>query len=357
MQTKKLFRKETDLIHPINWGEVSGNKIRLLWGENPIKANQEIKRAIIKEISNINKYPDPEKSILTKKLASYNKVNPKNILITNGSDEAIDLIAKTFIDKGDEVIFPVPTFPTYGNAALLMGGIVRKVLLDKELNLNVKDIFSRISKKTKLIFIANPNNPSGNILISNAQISKLAAYFKGVIIIDECYYEFSKKTAVPLIKKFKNIIVLRSMSKTFALAGLRVGYMVAHEDIASKLSAISNTLQPFNVNRIAQVAAVSALNHKKQIIKQFEGVKESLLIELKKIKEIKVFDTLTSFVILDLSKTDITAKELKEKMEKRGVLIKDCGIFENFGPQYAYLGIPPKDKIKKVINSIKGVLK
>lgn len=341
----------------INWGDVPDNSpFRLLWGENQQFLNI-YKKAITDEIENINLYPSPTKIKLREKIAQYCKVKPQNIVVTNGSDEAIELISKVFIEEGDEIILPNPTFPVYETTAIFMGGIIKKIPLQKNFQLDLDRLSKNINSKTKIIWVANPNNPTGNILLSKKQIDSLAKKINCLIVIDECYFELSGITAVPFVNKYPNIIVIRSFSKVFALAGLRLGYIVANEKVTSYLNRLQQTNQVFSINRFAQVAGIAALSKPKLIIsfvQKFISLKRNFETLLRNLP-LEVIPTYTTFCLIKLPKKT-TSIELKEKLLQKGIFIKDCSIYEGLGQQYIYLGIPLKRYQIEITKAIKNCL-
>lgn len=353
----QLVRKQVRNMPEINWGDVPDNSpFRLLWGENQ-QVLDIYRKALTEEIEKINLYPSPTKIKLREKIAQYNKVKPDNIVVTNGSDEAIELISKVFVSEGDEVVVPIPTFPVYESTGLVMGGKVQKIPLKSDLSLDLDQLLKKVSSKTKIVWIANPNNPTGNILLNEEQIEDLAQKLNCLLVIDECYFELSGVTAASLTKKYPNIIVIRSFSKVFALAGLRLGYVIANEEVTSYLNRVQQTNQVFNVNRFAQAAGIAILSKPelvKSSVKNFIALKESFEKLLKDIS-LEIVPTKTTFCLVKLPKK-ITGKTLKEKLAQKRIYIKDCSIYENLGKQCIYLGIPQKQYQKEVVAVIKSLL-
>lgn len=355
-----LVRSEINKIKEINWGDIPSNDgNRLLWGENPLPPKEAI-IAISNDAQNVNLYPSPTKAKLRERLANYNNVSVDNITITNGSDEAIELIAKVFIDRQDEVIIPIPTFPVYESVSIMMSAKVKKLPLEKNFSLSREKLIKRITPKTKIIWIANPNNPTGNILLTKPQIENLARQCNCLLVIDECYFEIAKVSAVGLIKKYPNIIILRSFSKVFGLAGARIGYILADRMVISYLNRLLFANQVFNVNRFAQTAGIAILENKKKIrriVENYITLKKTFEMRLSNIGKVKIIPTKTTFSLLDIRKTQLTSSQLKEKLLEKNIYIKDCYMYESLGLNYVYLGIPAKKYQDTIIKSMETILR
>ena len=354
----QLVRKSILKIEKINWGNIPNDKgARLLWGENPIAPIGAV-NAIRNEAIRVNFYPSPTKLILRKLLAKYNKVSPENIIITNGSDEAIELIAKVFISEKDQVIFPVPTFPVYKSASLMMGAKVKTIPLKKDFSLDIKKLFKLVNNKTKIIWIANPNNPTGNILLNQTEIQSLTTKLDCLLVIDECYFELVQVTAAGLVNNYPNIVVIRSFSKVFGLAGARLGYIIANKKTASYLNRLQLANQVFNVNRFAQAAAQEILKNPKivrQLINKYNRQKQNFEKLLNQIESIRVIPTKTTFCLLKINE-DISSTQLKEKLQKKDIYIKNCSLYQLLGEKYVYLGVPAEKYQQFVVNAIKKVV-
>jgi len=355
----KLVRKQILQMPEINWGDVPDNTgMRLLWGENQ-KFIQIYRDAIEKEIEKINLYPSPTQKVLKEALARYNNVFPTNIIPTNGSDEAIELIAKVFVAEGDEVIVPIPSFPCYVSASQMMGAKIVTLPLEKDFSLNVDTLIKTVTKKTKAIWIANPNNPTGNLLLTQKQIEEIAKKVNCLLIVDECYFELGGVTGASLIQKYPNLLVIRSFSKVFAMAGARLGYLICNEEVANYLNRVQLSNQVFHVNRFAQAASIAILGQPqllKESISEFQVLKGSFEAKLKQVIQLEILETKTTFCLTKILSAT-TAGELKEQLKNQNIFIKDCSIYEGFGKQYMYLGVPEEKYQQKVADSIKNILK
>jgi len=204
---------------------------------------------------NMQRYP--EYGDLQKAIARYVGINRSSILITSGSDQAISLVFRTFADVGDAVIIPSPTFSMYGITAQACGNIIKQVRYsDGPISYPTRRVLSAITSKVKLIVICNPNNPTGT-LTPLSDIQKIAQKAtSATVLVDEAYVEFSKVSCVKLIKTYPNIVITRTFSKAFGLAGTRIGYIIANPTYIRELNKLRG---PYDVNSFANIAAAAAL--------------------------------------------------------------------------------------------------
>ncbi len=280
-----------------------------------------ISKAINKELKNINRYPESSSFYLRRALAKKLGIRPEELVLGNGSDELIVLALKAFIEKGDEVIVSYPTFLIYEIQAKIAGAKVVEVAA-KDFSYSLGQIAKKVTKKTKIIFIANPDNPTGTYL-NQVQIKKfLKAIPKRVLVFfDEAYFEFAPKDfpkSLKLLKKRGNMIITRTFSKAYGLAGLRIGYGITTREIAKVLDKVR---EPFNINRFAQVAAIAALKNKQFLRKTLSFLnqeKKYLYQELTKLK-ISFIPSATNFVLVEFKKD---TQKLYDYLLKRGIIIR-----------------------------------
>lgn len=234
--------------------------IKLASNENPFGSSEQAKLAIQNELANISIYPDGGSVHLTAAVADYLQVNPNQIIFGAGSDEVILMIARAYLTPGDETIMADETFPQYKHNAEIEGAAVIEVPL-KEGTHDLPAILAKVTAQTKIIWICNPNNPSGTIVRQD----ELAAFVRDVpkhviIVLDEAYYEYVTDEAYPdslaLLQGNNNIIVLRTFSKIYGLASLRIGYGIGHPDV---IRSINQVREPFNTTRFAQAAAEASI--------------------------------------------------------------------------------------------------
>ncbi|MEN8264308.1 MAG: histidinol-phosphate transaminase [Nitrospirota bacterium] len=269
-----------------------------------------------------NRYPDPEASALRKIVAKEYKVRPENLLHGNGSDELIYNLIAAF---GGPVLFPVPTFSMYGIIAQVLGEKSTGVPLDKKFDIDTKEFLKNMNRrKPGLIFLSSPNNPTGNCF-SYSRILKIIKESKGLVIVDEAYQPYSEKNKfLPLLGKYKNLVILRTLSK-IGLAGLRVGFMAADTDIINEVNKVR---LPFNLNSLSQQVAIEALKDKKKMnsgIRSIISERKKLLREMRKIKGMKTYPSDANFILFKVRDADKVYNSLLGK----GILIRNMkGIFE-----------------------------
>lgn len=350
-------RNAIQKMKPIKWAKPSSKmKIFLCHGENPFRFAPLV-CVIKREAKMINKYPDHVQKELKRKLAKYTGLKSDNVILGNGSDGLIALIAKVFLNEGDESLTISPSFPGYKVATQIMGGVIKYVPLNKEFKISAKEILNVITNKTKIIWIANPNNPTGNILLDSNEIEKILKNYHKIFVVDECYFEFSGISSVQLIKKYKNLIITRSFSKSYAMAGSRFGYALACEEIIKSMYKVDDSSEPFAVNRFAQAGALAVLNNPKKarlFVNTFLKFKKDFEKKLQQIEGIECIETKTSFSLI---KTKLRSKNLVQALKNYGIAIKSCEIYENMDPNISCLAIPTKKEQKKVLQALKMITK
>lgn len=281
-----------------------------------------LRRTINKELNNINRYPESSCFYLRQKLSKRLGVREEQLVFGNGSDELITLCLRAAISSGDEVIVAYPTFLIYEIQARIQNAKIVKVPLENY-RYSLNKIAERINKNTKIIFIANPDNPTGTYLKHNEIKSFLKNIPKRVLVFfDEAYFEFAPSDfpqTLEFLKQRGNILIARTFSKAYGLAGLRVGYGITTKEIANCLNKIR---EPFNINRFAQVSAVSALENisfSKKIIEYINKEKKYLYQELKKCN-LTFLESATNFILVNFKKD---ASFLCDYLLRQGVIIRD----------------------------------
>ena len=339
------------------------NVIKLASNENPVGPSPKARIIYRKEINNINRYPDGKciklKEQLTKNIGKR-YIRSENIIIGNGSSEILELIARTYLNSKSEVIFSKHSFIVYqliSNA--LNAKIVESNLITSEDNdfmvSDLDDMYRKISKKTKLIFIANPANPTGALIKSKKLDNFLKKIPKTIkVVIDEAYFEYAchrnHTTALNYINKYDNVLITRSFSKIYALAGVRIGYGLANQNIIDELN---EKRQPFNVNQVAQSMAIESLKDKNFLRKSlidYEKNRLYLFQELDKLN-LKYINSYANFITINFgSKT----KKIFESLLSSGVILRPL---ENYGMNgYLRMTIGTTNECNKFIKCLKMII-
>ena len=290
--------------------------IKLDGNENLYGCSPKVKEALAKHDYHL--YPDPEQRELRKALGKYTGIDSKHIIAGSGSDELIDLILRLFIEPDDKVINCPPTFGMYLFSTDVCGGKTVRIPRKQDFSVDVEAIKKAIDKRTKVIFIASPNNPSGDITAEPDILELLKANI--VVVIDEAYHEFSRMTVAPLVPNYPNLIVLRTFSKWAGLAGLRVGYGIFPANLVGHLMKIK---QPYNVNVAAQIAALESLRdlpYLQSTIKAIISERERLLTMLAELGWLKVYPSQANFVLCSVLRGN--AKIIHQELQRRGIFIR-----------------------------------
>ncbi len=305
---------------------------------NPLGVSEHVIKALMDSIVGsdaIVEYPDPHARILKGSIVEYLGVgiDKANILVGNGSTEIIYTLVDSFIASNDKVAIVEPTFLEYAHASRRNNATIEHILMD---NLRIDDsIEKRIAScKPKMLFICNPNNPTG-ILADDKYIETILeqCYDDGtIVVLDESFIEFTGRSGyVKRVVEYDNLIVIRSLTKVFGLAGLRIGYCVASKDVVDILQRIK---VPWSVNALAQIAGVEALNDSEYLEKSrslIEGERSFLLSTISGLG----FETMTSDTNFFLIRSDIDSTMLKEMLLDRGILVRDCSNFYGmYGSNY-----------------------
>lgn len=299
------------------------NAVKMASNENALGPSPKAMAAAKRALKSSHRYPDGGSFYLRQALSKRLEVSPESIVFGNGSDELLVMAVRAFVGPGDEVVIADPTFLIYEIATTAEDGVVVRVPM-KAFHYDLKAMLNRVTPKTKLVFIANPDNPIGTY-VSGAALERFMDLLRKdvVVVLDEAYYEFAAANSdypngFELLKKYENLIVTRTFSKAYGLSGLRIGYAVANAPVANALNKVR---EPFNVNSVAQAAALAALEDKDHLRRTLRMVGEGrvLLSEGLKALGCEVVDTATNFVLVDL-KCDATPVYLK--LLKKGVIVR-----------------------------------
>ena len=326
----RFFSERYSNLIPYTPGEQPKNMeyIKLNTNESPYPPSQNVYEAVKKEAEKLHLYSDPQASVITEKIAKRYGVDKSQVLVTNGSDEVLNFAFMAFGSDKKEMLFPNITYGFYTVFAELNGLRYREVPLKGDFTIDVNDYIG----KDTMIVIANPNSPTG-IALTLDEIEKIVKSNKNsVVVIDEAYVDFGAQSAVSLVDKYDNLLVTMTFSKSRSMAGGRIGFGIGSREIINDLNTIKYSTNPYNVNRISQVAGACAIDSDeyymancKEIIKTREYTKKSL-------EELGflVLDSRANFLFAKSDK--ISGKDLYLKLKENGVLVRhfDKEIIKDF---------------------------
>ncbi len=296
---------------------------KLASNENPLNCSPLAIQAVREAAVNMSIYPDGNSTELKKAIADFYGVSETEIMPTSGSDEMVSMLAEAFLDPGDETIMPDITFTSYIIAARMVDSKVVIVPL-KSFKLDLDGMAAAITDKTKLIWLCNPNNPTGTMFTEDELTAFMSKVPENVVVVyDEAYVEFVTSPDYPkdsykLYQKYPNMIVMRTFSKVYGLAGLRVGYSFAGRDIMENINKIRKA---FNVNRLAQAAAIAALKDQEFVKKVYAVNKEGKEYYYKCFEKmgLEYVPTQANYIFLDAG---MDCNKVFVDMQKRGVIIR-----------------------------------
>lgn len=329
------------------------NSVKLASNESPLSPSSSVIQALKKGLKDLNRYPDGGGFYLKRALSKKWGLRMSNILLGNGSNEIIEMIAKTFLLPGQEAVMAHPAFIIYQLSVLGVDG-KRIIVPLKDFTHDLIAMAERITDKTKLIFIANPNNPTGTM---NTE-SEMGEFMRRVpsrviVVVDEAYFEYVTRRDYPktidYLKKGKNIIILRSFSKIYGLAGLRVGYAMAKEGLINEINRVR---QPFNTNSLAQLAAVTALKDKEHIRKNCRLNSEGKRYLCKQLTEmdIEYIPSETNFILINVG----NGNKVYKKLLRKGVIVRPMGGYSL--PEYIRVTIGLHGENRRFIKELKEII-
>ena len=289
--------------------------IKLNTNENPFPPSPEVMK-VLGEFSaeKLRRYPDPVGDDFRRAAAKVHGVKPENILCCNGGDDLLTMAFRAFCDENRPVAYPVPTYSLYPVLAKLQNCRVIEIPFDDEFNLPVK----LTKTDAALTIVCNPNAPSGSF-VSVGELASLADELSGVLLIDEAYVDFAEDNCTPLIKDFDNIIILRSLSKGYGLAGLRFGYAMAPEGLVAGLLKIKDS---YNVDAVAIALATAAIKDRAYFNKTTDQVKQARDVLTDRLRDMK-FTVPTSYANFVLAENrDCPAKEIYEELVQRNIYVR-----------------------------------
>jgi histidinol-phosphate aminotransferase len=329
--------------------------IKLASNENPFPPSERVRQAILKAVDNLNRYPEGSGYYLRHALAKRHGVGADAIVLGNGSNELIELIVRAFLKPGEEAVIPHPSFVVYPMIVQAAGGI-RVVVTLKDYRIDLEAMAHAVTDTTKLVFIANPNNPTATVVTAE-EVEAFMRHLpeKVVVIFDEAYVEFAQGPDFPdtigMVRQGRKVVVLRTFSKAASLAGLRVGYAIADPDAIALCHRIR---QPFNVNSLAQVAALASLEdeaHTEEILLVIEAGKKYLYQEFASLG-LKSVPSRANFILVDVRQN---AMALYQRLLREGVIVRPMTSFGMENALRISVGTPEENR--RLIKALKKCLK
>jgi histidinol-phosphate aminotransferase len=289
--------------------------IKLNSNENPYPPSPRVLAALQQAIgADLRLYPDPVANRLRDTAAARYGFRRDNILVGNGSDDLLTMLMRTFVDPGDRVAFPTPTYSLYDILVTIQDGVVAPIPYPP--NFLIPAALAEVD--AKLTFLCHPNAPSG-VLHPLSQVEELARKTRGVLVIDEAYIDFADETALPLVHRYPHVVVLRTFSKSFSLAGMRIGLAFGHPDLINELLKVKDS---YNVDRLSVVAAAAALEDydwMRQNVEKIRATRGRLIAELRSLGYF-VYDSQTNFVLA--RQAGVNQEGIYHGVKDRGILIR-----------------------------------
>lgn len=321
---------------------------------------KEVEKIIKKEVKNLTHYPQPKAEDFKKEIAKNLDLKKEKIIAGNGAAELIYLLLDYL--KADKILLPVPSFSEYEKAAYKIDADLELFYLNKKNNfsLDISELKKSL-KRNDLIILNNPHNPTGKLYSKKKmkEILKAAKKSNSFVLIDEAFIDFVKSekdySLIQELDDFDNLFILRSLTKFFAIPGLRLGFGLANSELITELE---KRRDPWTVNSLAQVAGSKALNQKAYIKKSKIKIKEErkfLYKRLQDINDLKVYEPSANFILLKIEK-DITAMKLRTNMAQQGIIIRDCSNFHGLDNNYFRIAVKNRKENLKLLKVLKKAL-
>ena len=326
--------------------EGRSDKIRLDFNENTTGCSPAVRRALTKLTSKqIAMYPEYQAP--TARLARYFNVRAEELLLTNGGDDALRVFFDTFVEPGSSILICEPTFPMYRYYAEIYGARISVLRYGREMEFPLQSVIAELRKKPRVLFVANPNNPTGTLFGFKELEKILRAAPQTAVVMDEAYAEFSGFTAVPWIRKFPHLFVARTFSKVAGLASLRLGAVIACEE---SLALVRRAMPPFPVNLAALVAAEAAVKDRatmRAYVHEVKRLRAWLAAELQKLG-VKAYPSAGNFLLANFGASGPT---LFRKLDRQGILLRERT--KDMGAGFVRITIGTSSEMEKLMKAIR----
>ena len=306
---------------------------------------------VVAEECDLRLYPQEEEQKLREAITNYLRLSKECVAIGNSSDEVMDRITRLFLDRKDRAVTFAPTFSVFRYCVKYHGAEYVEVPLKKRFALDIKALRSEFTTETKMLYLCSPNNPTGN-QFEPGEVEALIEDFPGIVLVDEAYGEYADYSVIPLIEKYENLMVLRTFSKAFGLAGLRLGYVVANPALAN---AVRKLPAPYAINIVSLAMGRKLLENvgvMRQAVAALKVERAKLINALNEIEDVDAFDSRANFVLF---KTRKSSEDVYMNMLKRGLVIKKLGkLLEYENCLRVTVGLPEMNA--KLLNALKEYL-
>jgi histidinol-phosphate aminotransferase len=326
--------------------------IKLGSNENPFGPSRIAVEAMREKAGQVHLYPPSDPLELRIALSGYTGYPSNNIVVSgNGMDGIIDTMMRLFMSPGAETIIPVPTFSYYEIATLANGGKPVFLKRDSDFEINHLDILARVNSNTKMIFLCSPNNPSGNV-IREEEVRKILDGTGSIVFIDEAYADFAGTGLSGIVKEHENLILGRTFSKAFGLAGMRLGYAIVPQWLSREYMRV---MTPFSVDVLSLAGGIAALSDGEYINKSIDAVKKGRIQLTGGLESLcRVYPSEANFIMIDVAPR--TAAEVCEKLLRVGIIVRDCTSFRGAGDSLIRISVGTQTQNKKVIAAMQTVL-
>jgi len=309
-----------------------------------------VRRALAKLGSTaISAYPEQETA--RREIAKYFHVAPEEMLFTNGTDEGLNLVVSTYVESRQPVLIVEPTFAMYRFYSELAGARIETARYDAEMQFPTAQVRAALRKSPRVFFLANPNNPTGTLVPPTVLRSFLLAAPRTILVVDEAYFDFCGVTVIPWIRRHRNLVVTRTFSKAFGLAGMRLGCVFAHRDVAAVMRKAQS---PYPVSAAALMAAAAAVRDRAFLQRTLRELRRGRVLLEKGLAALQLpfFPTAANFVLVNIGER---MKEIVAKLSRRGILIRDrSSDFDGAGYTRITFGTPAQ--IRRLLAELKQVL-
>jgi histidinol-phosphate aminotransferase len=284
----------------------------------PVRVLEELARRLPR--LKVNQYPDTSYRELRELLADYAGWDQELIVPTNGADEGIDIISSAFLRAGLEAISPVPTYSYFRVSTELQGARFVTVERGEDFGFSAEQLLERYNKNTAVIWICDPNNPTGN-RVEEGTVRRLCEETEALVVVDEAYFEFSGRTSLGLLRDYPNLCVVRTLSKAFGLAGLRIGYVLCTEEVARELNKARPPNSLGTVNVAGALIALRNRSYVSKVVEEIVGERERLFGELSRIDGLKVFPSSANFLLVRFRSAE-EAAAVRERLLRSGIVVR-----------------------------------